>query len=97
MEHEAPTEWKEDKSESYKTKTGLIMVPIFTAVYFIFIILAVADPQLLSKPVGSLNVAITYGFGIIILAIVMALIYNHLCSRREKADEGAATSKRRAR
>ena len=30
------------------------------------------------------NLAVTYGFGLIILALIMALIYNQFCSRKEK-------------
>jgi predicted Holliday junction resolvase-like endonuclease len=33
---------------------------------------------------GMLNLAIIYGFGLIILALVMALIYNALCGRTEE-------------
>ena len=84
MEHEPASEWKEDKSEGFKTKLGLIMIAIYTIVYFTFIIIAVANPQLMAKDVGGLNLAIAYGFGIIILAIVQALIYNFACSRHEK-------------
>ena len=40
----------------------------------------------MAKDVGSLNVAIVFGFGIIILAIIQALIYNFICSKKEKAD-----------
>lgn len=84
MEHGPASEWKEDKSEGFKTKLGLIMVAIYTVVYFTFIIIAVSNPQLMAKDVGGLNLAITYGFGIIILAIIQALIYNFACSRHEK-------------
>ena len=84
MEHEPASEWKEDKSEGFKTKLGLIMVAIYTIVYFTFIIIAVANPQLMAKDIGGLNLAIAYGFGIIILAIIQALIYNYACSRHEK-------------
>lgn len=87
MEHEPASEWKEDKSESFKTKLGLIMIAIYTIVYFTFIIIAVTNPQLMAKDVGGLNLAIAYGFGIIILAIVQALIYNFACSRHEKKNE----------
>lgn len=86
MEHGPATEWKKEKSQDYKTKLGLRMMPIFAAVYFVFIVIAVTNPQMMANDVGSLNVAITYGFAIIITAIVMALIYNYLCSRKEKED-----------
>jgi uncharacterized membrane protein (DUF485 family) len=86
MEHGPPTEWQEDKSEGFKTKLGIIMVVIFTIVYFAFIIIAVTNPQVMANDVGNLNVAIVFGFGIIILAIIQALIYNFACSRKEKAN-----------
>ena len=86
MEHGPPTEWQEDKSEGFKTKLGLIMVAFFTIVYFAFIILAVTNPQAMANDVGSLNVAVVYGFGIIILAIIQALIYNFVCSRHERGN-----------
>lgn len=86
MEHGPATKWKVEKSQEYKTKLGLRMMPIFAVVYFIFIVIAVTNPQMMANNVGSLNVAIAYGFGIIITAIVMALIYNYFCSRKERED-----------
>ena len=93
MEHEPASELKEDKSVGFKTKLGLIMITVYTVVYFTFIIIAVANPQLMAKDIGSLNLAIAYGFGIIILAIIQALIYNFACSRREKKHEDADKGK----
>ena len=87
MEHGPPSEWQEDKSEGFKVRLGLIMVAFFTIIYFAFIILAVTNPQAMANDVGSLNVAVVYGFGIIIVAIIQALIYNFVCSRRENCDE----------
>lgn len=86
MEHGPPSEWQEEKSEGFKTRLGLIMVAFFTIIYFAFIILAVTNPQAMANDVGSLNVAVVYGFGIIIIAIIQALIYNFICSGREKRD-----------
>ena len=93
MEHEPASEWKEDKSENFKTKLGLIMIAIYTVVYFTFIIIAVANPQLMAKDVGGLNLAVVYGFGIIILAIIQALIYNFASSRHEKNNGDSHDSK----
>ncbi|MFC1872538.1 DUF485 domain-containing protein [Chloroflexota bacterium] len=89
MEHGAPTEFAQDKCEGYKTKLGFVMIVIYTIVYFAFIVLAVTNPKLLGMDVGSLNLAIVYGFSIIILAMIQALIYNYVCSRREKDEEMA--------
>jgi uncharacterized membrane protein (DUF485 family) len=87
MQHGAPTEWKREKSEAYKTKLGLIMIGIYTALYLIFMFLSVLNPRLMAIDIGSLNLAIAYGFALIIIAIVQAVIYNYLCSRKEKLDD----------
>ena len=90
MEHEPATKWKTEKSEGFKTKLGLIMFAIYTPIYFAFVVICVVSPKLMSVDVGSLNVAIVYGFGIIVLAIIQAVIYNYICSKKEKEDELAS-------
>jgi len=97
MEHESATELRTEKTESFKTKFGLVMVVFYTVVYFAFIILTVTNQQLMAKDVGSLNLAIVYGFGLIIIAIVQALIYNYVCDMREKSDKDADKGKREGR
>ncbi len=89
MEHGPATEWQEDASQDYKTKLGLIMCAVFVVVYLAFILTAVISPRTMAVDVGKLNLAIVFGFGIIVLAIVEALVYNYLCSRREKLDQKA--------
>jgi uncharacterized membrane protein (DUF485 family) len=86
MDHGPATEWKTEKSEGYKTKLGLIMFAIYTPVYLIFILICVISPKSMAMDIGSLNLAIVYGFFLIIAAIVQALIYNNMCSKREKKE-----------
>jgi len=86
MEHGPSTEWQVEKSQNYKAKLGLIMFAIFTPIYLAFIFICVISPSTMAIDVGSLNVAIVYGFGIIILAIIQAVIYNIICSNKEKHD-----------
>lgn len=87
MEHGPATEWQVEASQGYKTKLGLIMCAFFVVVYLAFILTAVISPQSMAIDVGKLNLAIVFGFGIIILAIIEALIYNFLCSNKEKQDQ----------
>jgi uncharacterized membrane protein (DUF485 family) len=89
MDHGPATEWKKENSEGFKSRVGLIMFAIYCVVYFIFILIAVLNPKLMGASVGKLNVAITYGFFLIVLAIVQALIYNRICTNREKQDQEA--------
>jgi len=93
MAHGPATEWKEEKTVDFKAKLGFGMVAVFSLVYATFILLCVISPKTLANNVGSLNVAVTFGFGIIVLAIIQALIYNFLCSRKEKADGDSGTVK----
>lgn len=91
MDHGPSTEWKKEKSEAFKSRLGLIMIAVYVPVYMVFIMISVLSPKSLGMDIGSLNLAITYGFGLIVLAIVQALIYNYICSKREKQDAEEAT------
>ncbi len=86
MSHGPSSEWKIEKSQSYKTKLGLIMFGIYTPLYAIFVLICVIKPKLMGTDIGPLNLAIVFGFGLILIAVVQALIYNYMCSRREKLD-----------
>jgi uncharacterized membrane protein (DUF485 family) len=87
MDHGPATEWKKEKSEDFKTKLGLIMFAIYVPIYLIFVFICVLSPKTMAINIGSLNLAIVFGFFLIILAIVQALIYNSICSKREHMDE----------
>ena len=84
MSHGPSTVWKDDASTNYKSRLGVIMFLIYAVVYGGFIGINVAFPQWMRIDVGSLNVAIVYGFGLIVLAIIQAFIYNHLCTLAER-------------
>jgi uncharacterized membrane protein (DUF485 family) len=47
---------------------------VLSLVYAGFIFINVSMPKLMKIDIGSLNFAIVYGFGLIALAIVMAVI-----------------------
>jgi uncharacterized membrane protein (DUF485 family) len=83
-----------EKSQAFKTKLGLIMFTAFTPIYLAFIFLAVISPSTMGQSIGSLNVAIVYGFGIIVVAIVLAVIYNYICSAKEKHDHPGGEAKK---
>ncbi|MEI6132349.1 MAG: DUF485 domain-containing protein [Bacillota bacterium] len=84
MSHGPSTEWGKDGAAQYKSRLGIVMFCIYLVVYAGFIIINVFEPTLMKTDVGSLNLAIVYGFGLIAFAVVLAVIYNHLCTRAEK-------------
>ena len=88
MEHGKAVEWKEEQSSGLKTKLGLYMFALYTVVYIGFIVINFINPKIMSKVVGSQNVAIIYGVGLIFFALVLALVYNAFCTAAEKRLDG---------
>ena len=56
----------------------------YSVVYAVFILLNVLNPKLMGMDIGSLNLAIVFGFGLIIFALILALVYNALCGWAEE-------------
>ncbi len=78
---------------SRNSKIGLILFTIYLIVYAGFVFLnAFAPEQMEATPIAGLNIAILYGFALIIGAIVLSGIYGFLC--RESA--GPKTKEPRA-
>jgi len=68
---------------------GLWLFGIYLAMYGGFMGLSAFEPQLMSKaPFGGVNLAILYGFGLILAALLLALIYMVLC-RVRSANHGS--------
>lgn len=88
MGHGPSTEWGEDKASSYKSRIGLWMFLVYCIVYAGFVIISAVRPKLMEQAVGSLNWAVAYGFGLIGLALIMAVIYNYLSGKAEKELNG---------
>lgn len=82
------TENAEDKAVAIKTKIGLWMFLLYTLVYAGFIFITVAFPSLMETNIGHFNLSIVYGLGLIVFALILALIYNALCSKYEKKLNG---------
>lgn len=84
MSHGPATDWGEDKAAGYKSRLGVYLFLIYVLVYAGFIVINVMDVTMMEKTiVAGLNLAVVYGFGLIVLALVMGLIYNHLCTKKE--------------
>lgn len=82
--HGPSTDWGVDNASDYKAKLGVYMFIIYVLVYAGFIMINVLSPKLMAALVfAGLNLAIVYGFGLIVLAIIMGLIYNYLCTKKE--------------
>lgn len=82
--HGPSTEWKKDNATSIKELLGIWLFIMYLIVYTAFIVINVVSPKFMSTDLGSINVAIAYGMGLIILAIILAFAYNHVSTHAEE-------------
>ncbi|OGS13337.1 MAG: hypothetical protein A2234_01790 [Elusimicrobia bacterium RIFOXYA2_FULL_58_8] len=92
MLHEPAAQSGPDASADYKAHIGVWMFLLYAAVYAAFVAINLLRPLWMEKIViFGLNLAVVYGFGLIAFALVLAMIYNHMCGLHEndsKAAEG---------
>jgi uncharacterized membrane protein (DUF485 family) len=66
--------------ENRKSRIGIRMTLIYSLIYGGFVVVSVFQPTWMgARAVLGLNLAVAYGLGLIIIAFIFALIYNHLC------------------
>ncbi|TWU05108.1 DUF485 domain-containing protein [Stieleria varia] len=67
-------------SRQYNSRLGLILFAIYLSIYLGFVVLSAFASGVMEKRVlMGLNLAIVYGFALIIGAFVMAMIYGLMC------------------
>ena len=63
-------------------RTGLILFFLYLVLYGGFVLLNAFSPSTMeATPFAGVNLAIWYGFGLIVAALVMALVYGWLCRK----------------
>ncbi|MEN8152804.1 MAG: DUF485 domain-containing protein [Acidobacteriota bacterium] len=84
MQHGEAVKMGKDNAEKVKSKVGLILFAIYSFIYAGFVFINTLSPKTMGvKVILGLNLAVFYGFGLIILAIVMGILYNHYCTKME--------------
>ncbi len=81
--------------ETRSSPLGLTLFSVYLVIYIGFVLINAAAPQLMEwTPLAGLNLAILYGFALIIIAIVLSVVYGYLAARRDNranaSDEGGA-------
>ena len=66
-------------AEHRKTNIGVVLTIVYALVYGGFVFLSIFYPSLMSlQTIFGMNLAITYGLGLIVIAIILAMIYNQM-------------------
>jgi uncharacterized membrane protein (DUF485 family) len=86
MLHEPARSSGPDPASAYKSRLGLAMFIFYCVFYAGFVLVNVwtEGKAMQAIVLMGLNLAVVYGMGLIVLALVMALVYNHLCTKKEK-------------
>ncbi len=61
-------------------RIGLILFAIYLVLYGGFVLLNAFAPEMMERlPFAGINLAILYGFGLIVAAFLLAMLYGFLC------------------
>ena len=67
---------------SRNARNGLVLFAVYVVLYLGFVLLNAFEPQRMQQPVlAGVNLAIVYGMGLIVAALVLSLVYMFLCRR----------------
>jgi uncharacterized membrane protein (DUF485 family) len=65
---------------SRNTRLGLVLFAVYLLFYSGFVLLVVYSPETMEAlPLAGVNLAIWYGFGLIVAALLLALVYGWAC------------------
>ena len=81
--------------ETRSNPLGLKLFCVYLVIYIGFVLINAAAPELMEwTPLAGLNLAILYGFALIIIAFVLSTVYGCLAARHDSpedaSDEGGA-------
>ena len=84
MLHKPAVNSDPDHAIDYKKRIGAYMFVLYGLIYIGFVVINIVKPVLMEKIIfAGLNLAVIYGFGLIIFALFLALIYNLMCEKEE--------------
>jgi len=74
--------------QTHNARVGLVLFVVYLILYGGFVLLNAFAPEVMeSMALAGVNLAILYGFGLIVVALVLALVYGWL----SKSDESQPT------
>jgi hypothetical protein len=84
MLHEPATPVGKDPSGPYKMRLGVWMFLFYSLFYASFVAVNLLYPSVMGMVVFlGLNLATVYGFSLILVALIEALVYDAMCRKKE--------------
>ena len=84
MLHEPATPAGKDPAGPYKVRLGIRMFIFYALFYVSFVAINLLSPLAMATiVVAGLNLATVYGFALIVVALIEALVYDWLCRKKE--------------
>ncbi len=84
MLHKPATPVGKDPAGPYKMRLGIWMFIFYSLFYASFVAINLLNPLAMGAIIFlGLNLATVYGFALIIVALIEALVYNALCHKKE--------------
>ena len=84
MLHEPATPVGKDPAGPYKMRLGIWMFVFYSLFYASFVAINLINPLAMGIIVFlGLNLATVYGFALIVVALIEALIYDAMCRKKE--------------
>lgn len=77
----------ESSSRAYNLRLGLVLFAVYLLLYVVFVMIAAFRTEWMElRPFGGMNLAVLYGFGLIIVAIALSLVFGLLCKKGATQD-----------
>jgi uncharacterized membrane protein (DUF485 family) len=84
LDFKAPVDREQEDASvvAHNTRMGVILFTLYVLLYGGFMALSAFWPEIMSKPfVFEANLAVVYGFALILAALVLALVYMKVCRK----------------
>jgi len=83
MGHGPAVKLGKDNAQAYKSRLGVYLFIVYTLFYAGFIAINSIKPALMEVVIGGQTFAVIYGFALIVVAFLMAIVYNSMCNAAE--------------
>ena len=82
-----------NSSVAKNARIGLALFSVYLIFYGVFVYLSAFNSELMAEHAfAGVNIAVVYGFGLIVAALVLALVYLKLCYPADDARDGGEPS-----